>query len=75
MIVDLSRAELLRLLDGAPRGKRFLYHIGFLYNDRVNNRKLNLLAHAIYETYLDGTCCLVQRRLGPFQYEYYAVKR
>jgi hypothetical protein len=41
----------------------------------MKNRKLATLATEIYSQYELGKLCLVQRRLGPAQYEYYAVIR
>jgi hypothetical protein len=52
-----------------------MYHVGYLYEERTKNRRLNALAHSVYAKYLEGKVCLVQRRLGDKSYEYYAVKR
>lgn len=75
MIVELSRSSLLQRLEAAPRGHWIIYHRGFLYEDRTKNRRLNALATEVWAQYELGKVCLVQRRLGDGQYEYYAVKR
>ncbi len=75
MIVELSRASLLRQLEAAKRGQWLMYHCGFLMSDRTKNRRLNATAHEVWAQYLSDTVCLVQRRVGDRMYEYYAVKR
>lgn len=75
MIVEMSRAHLLQHIGMAKPGQWLLYHVGFLMADRVKNRRLNATAHEAWAQYLSDTVCLVQRRLGDKQYEYYAVKR
>jgi hypothetical protein len=72
--VDLSKSDFIHKLAGAKRGQWIMYHLGYLYEDRTKNRKLNALAHAVYDEGQLGKCALVQRRLGPGRYEYYAVK-
>ena len=52
-----------------------MYHVGFLFADRIKDRRLNSTAGEAWMLYKLGTVVLVQRRLGDMQYEYYAVKR
>jgi hypothetical protein len=75
MIVELSHSSFSRNLEAAKPGQWLMYHIGYLYEDRTKNRRLNSLASVAYKSYQDGKACLVQRRLGDKSYEYYAVKR
>ena len=74
MIVDLSKLDFLHRLNSGRRNQWFMYHVGFLYEDRPKSKRLNALAHTVYAEYKAGHCTLVQRRLGPGKYEYYAVK-
>ncbi len=75
MIVELSRAALLQRIEMADRGQWIMYHVGYLYEDRTKNRRLNAMAHEARAQYELGHVCLVQRRLGPNMAEYYAVRR
>jgi hypothetical protein len=75
MIVDMSRAAFLEALAQARPGAWIMYHVGDLFIDRSKDRKLNALAHSVYEKYEQGWLDPVRRRLGPHMYEYYAVKR
>jgi hypothetical protein len=74
-IVGLSQSSFSHNLDNAKPGQWLMYHVGYLYEERTKNRRLNALAHSVYAKYLEGKVCLVQRRLGDKSYEYYAVKR
>jgi len=75
MIVELSRTSLLQRIGIAKRGQWVMYHVGFLFADRIKDRRLNSTAGEAWMLYKLGTVVLVQRRLGDMQYEYYAVKR
>ena len=75
MIVELSKSTFLHTLESAPRGAWILYFVGFLYEARMKNRRLNTLADTVWGEYLSQRACLVQRRLGDKSYEYWAVKR
>lgn len=65
----------LHRVESAQRGQWILYHVGYLFTDRTKDRQLSTMALVLYNQYLDGEVCLVQRRLGDMRYEYYAVKR
>lgn len=71
---DLSRSTFLRRLEEASRGQWIVYHVGFLFSDRIKNRRLNALAHEAWSQYELGKVELKQRRVGD-KSEYIAEKR
>ncbi len=75
MIVHITKASFRDTLREARPGAWITYHIGDLFIDRAGDRRLNALAHSIYEAYENGFVELVRRKHGPHMYEYFAVKR
>lgn len=73
--VEFSKSEFMSWLRSAKCGQSLIYHVGYLYTDRVKNKKLNALAHALYAEAVAGTVHLKQLRLAPLQYTYLAEKR
>lgn len=78
-IVEMNKAAWEHQLAAAKRGARIMYHVGYLPIDRATNRRLSMLASAIYSKStakgMTGLVYLLQNKLGPGQYEYYTVKR
>lgn len=71
-------------LTSAPPGDKFIYHVGDLFADRQffisrlgteGRSQLSILADAAYRAARTNQVMLVQRRLGPSEWEYIAVKR
>lgn len=75
MTADMTKASFRDTLRRVRPGMWITYHIGDLFIDRAADRRLNALAHSIYEAYENGLVELVRRKLGPHMYEYFAVKR
>lgn len=73
MIVELSKSSLINRIEQSPPGQWIMYHVGFLYEDRTKNRRLNSVATEAWKQYESGRVTLVQRRLGDHIYEYHAV--
>jgi hypothetical protein len=68
----------------AARGEWFEYHRGLLAPDRAAGvsrhpvpvqMALNELADLVFSAAATGRVCLVQRRVGPHTFAYYAVSR
>jgi hydrogenase maturation factor len=75
VIVQLSKNMFLGRLAEARRGQWLMYHVGFLMDDRDKDQAVEKLAKTVHSIYEQGKVSLVQRRLGPRMYEYYAIKR
>jgi hypothetical protein len=74
-VAGVSKSELTQKLGRANSGECIIYHVGFLMNDRLRDRKLHNLAGAVWAAYAAGQIReLKQRKLGPMSYEYLAVK-
>jgi hypothetical protein len=74
MIVEVSKSAMLERLAKAKRGQWMMYHVGFLMDDRTQNRNLTSVANLLMKASNENRVALVQRRLGFRMYEYYAVK-
>lgn len=61
-------------LSGLKRNDYIVYHIGFLWVDRVHREAVNALGHAAWVAYVHGDCVLWQRRVSPGVWDYLAVK-
>jgi len=51
----------------------FVYHVGYLPEDRRQSKKLDVLAAAYLKQARLGLVCLTQRRINVHHYEYYAI--
>lgn len=60
-------------------GKEYVYHTGFLACDRTRageqGVKALAAAKSAYKAYQSGLVYLVQRKLGPYKFQYIAVRR
>jgi hypothetical protein len=77
-----SRVAFSRWLERARAGEQFEYHRGLLVRDRSpaseladrDRRALAEVADAVFQAAADGCVHLVQRRHGPFDFSYLAIK-
>jgi hypothetical protein len=77
-----SRVAFPRWLERARAGEQFEYHRGLLVRDRSpaselaerDRRALAEVADAVFRAAVDGSIHLVQRRHGPFDFSYLAIK-
>jgi hypothetical protein len=78
----LSPAAFFAWLERAEPGQRLAYHRGLLLRDRAPESKLTKgerravaqIADAVFEAAEQGRVLLVQRRHGPSDFSYLAVK-
>jgi hypothetical protein len=59
---------------GMKKGEKLHYHTGFLFEDRLCDKRLDTMAEAIYTLYQAGAVRLIQTRTGK-QSEYYLIRR
>jgi len=52
-----------------------VYHVGFLWADRINDLSVNVKAWKWWKKYERGEVYLLQRRISPGVCEYIAVPR
>ena len=77
-----SRVAFYRWLDRACAGEQLEYHRGLLTRDRspaselaeVDRRALAEVADTVFREAEEGRVHLVQRRHGPFDFSYLAIK-
>jgi hypothetical protein len=77
-----SRVALYRWLKRTRAGEQLEYHRGLLVRDRSpaselavgDRRALAEMADAVFRAAVDGSVHLVQRRHGPFDFSYLAIK-
>ena len=71
-------------MQAADPGARCTYHRGFLLADRSPKgrvlarearQSLNAVADLAWQSVMRGTICITQRRHGPEDYSYIAIKR
>jgi hypothetical protein len=78
----LSPAAFFAWLERAEPGQRLAYHRGFLARDRsptsklaeADRRTVAEIAEAVFRAAGHGRVHLVQRRHGPFDFSYLAIK-
>jgi hypothetical protein len=77
-----SRVAFSRWLERARAGEQLEYHRGLLTRDRSpvselaerDRRAVAEVADAVFRAAVDGSVHLVQRRHGPFDFSYLAIK-
>lgn len=77
MGVTITHDNVAYLIHAMRKGSSLTYHKGFLALDKDAHRfsaDIRKLARAVWTLYEAGFVTLTQRRLGPFSYEYIAVR-
>lgn len=72
---EMTRSSFERILLAVSPGTSIMYHTGFLMMDRPKNERLDILAKAAWVAMKEGHVHLVQNKVGPALYQYFAVKR
>lgn len=73
--VAMSPAELAAAVRALPPGSVVHYHVGFLLRDRTASPAIKASGAAAMALYAEGKVDLLQRRLEPDLYEYWAIVR
>ena len=70
----LVRTDFQNRLAFAKAGEKIVYFVGDLMFARLSGSQLDATANAAWDAHLEGECLLVQHKIGPWDWEYIAIR-
>ena len=73
--VKRERNKMVEFIASMKPGDRFMYYRGFFAMKQEEDERLTGMKEALHQAFSNRLCLLYQKKISPYNYEYYVQRR